>query len=322
MKSRFIAIVLLALPAVAQEGKQHFLLNIGTPEGQAIQSITQETDDAKKLALAQDFLAKYPKHEGAGWVTGQMQSVYLRQKEYDKALDAGEKPLANDPHDVDVLYYCLKAAEGKEDVELVKKWSARTSEAARKITGSGKAPADEDEKQFVEYAKGVDTYTEYVFLAIALKIRDPKKIVELGDALEQRNPKSQYMPQMSGIYLNAIAQSGQGSKACSTANKLAAANAKDGEALLFAGDCALRANHADTAVSYGTRAVDAISSRAKPEGASDSEWAARKAALLGRANWVVGVGYASQNKFGPANKALRAALPIIKGDAQLTATAL
>src|SRR5260370_1414410 len=133
------------------------------------------------------------------------------------------------------------------------------------------------------------------------------------------------MPQMSGIYLNAMAQSGQGGKACTSANKLAAANAKDGEALLFAGDCALHANNAAgavSAVSYGTRAVDAINSRAKPEGVSDSEWAVRKAALLGRANWIVGVGNGAQNKFGPANKALRAALPMVKGDAQLTATAL
>src|SRR5260370_35623785 len=98
-------------------------------------------------------------------------------------------------------------------------------------------------------------------MALALKTRDAKKIVELGEALEQRNQKSQYMPQMSGIYLNAMAQSGQGGEACTTANKLGA-NAKDGEALLFAGDCALHANNAAGAVSYGTRAVDAINCRA------------------------------------------------------------
>src|SRR5262249_37412905 len=140
MKSCFLGIVLLALPAVAQEGKQHFLLNPGTPEGQMIQSITQEPDDARKLAVPQDFLSKYPKHEGAGWVAGRLQSIYLKQKEYDQALDAGEKALANDPNDLDVNYHSLRAAAGKEDVELVKKWSARTSEVARKI--AGKTPAD------------------------------------------------------------------------------------------------------------------------------------------------------------------------------------
>src|SRR5260370_37686634 len=113
MQSRFIAMVLLALQVVAQEGKQHFLLNNGTPEGQIIQSIIQETDDAKKLALAEDFLAKYPKNEGAGCVTVRLQLVYLTQEEYDKALDAVEKALANGPNDVDVSYYWLEAADGE-----------------------------------------------------------------------------------------------------------------------------------------------------------------------------------------------------------------
>ena len=321
MKICLIAI-LLALRLAAQEGKQHFLINAGSPEGQAIQAITQATDDAKKLALSQDFLVKYPKHEGAGWVTGQIQSIYIKQKEYDKAIDAGEQALANNPNDVDVAYYNLKAALGAEDADLVKKWAATTSELARKIVGSGKAPAGEDEKQYLEYVKGLDTYTEYALTAAALQTRDSKKILDLGDTLQQRNPKSQYMPQMSGAYLNAMAQSGQAAKACSAADKLATANAKDGEALLFAGDCALRANHADRAISLGTRALDAVNSRSKPEGVSDSDWSVRKAALVGRANWIVGVGYGVQQKFGLANKALRAALPAVKADPQLTATAL
>jgi hypothetical protein len=65
MKSCLLGLVLLVLPAAAQEQKQHFTINVSTPEGQMLQSIGQESDDDKKLALAQDFLDKYPKHEGA-----------------------------------------------------------------------------------------------------------------------------------------------------------------------------------------------------------------------------------------------------------------
>lgn len=324
MKNCFLVLALLVLPAAAQEQKQHFTINVSTPEGQMLQSIGQESDDDKKAALAQDFLSKYPKHEGAGWVTGQLEAIYVKEKEYDKALEAGDKAFANEPNDLDVAYNSLKAAEGKEDAGLVKTWAARTSEIARKAIAGVKAPSNDDEKQYLEYLKGVDTYSEYAIYALAVKLqgKDPKQIAELGAALEQQNVKSQYMPQISGIYLNALTQSGQGAKTCPSAEKIVAANSKDSEALVVAADCNLRKNNFDRAVAHATRAVEVIGSRPKPEGVSDADWANKKAALLGRAEWIAGIAYGSQNKYGPADKALRAALPSVKGDPQLLALAL
>src|SRR5579871_2582786 len=194
MKPSFLALSLLVLTVFAQESKQHFTINVGTPEGQALQAIGQEPDDDKKLTLAQDFLDKYPKHEGAGWVTGQLQAIYVKKKEYDKAIEAGEKALANNPNDLDVAYMGLKAAEGKEDPALVKTWSLRSHELAQKAIVSTKAPADDDEKQQLEYIKGVSAYSEYAVYALATKVKDPKQVAELGATLEQENVKSQYMP--------------------------------------------------------------------------------------------------------------------------------
>lgn len=322
MKSCLLVLALVLLPAAAQEQKQRFTINVGTPEGQMLQSIGQESDDAKKLALAEAFLEKYPKHEGAGWVTGQAQAIYIKQKEYDKAIAAGEKALANNPNDLDVAYFALKAAEAKEDADLAKTWAARTSAIARKEIESNKAPADDEAKQHLEYVKGVDTYSEYVLYELAAKLKDPKQVAELGAALEAQNVKSQYMPLLSGVYLNALVQSGQAAKSCPAAEKLAGANAKDVDALIFAADCSLRQNRYDRAISHAGRAIEALASKPKPEGMSEPEWASKKATLLGRSNWIVGISYASQNKYGPADKALRAALPSVKGEPQLAALAL
>jgi len=320
MKSCLLGLVLLVLPAAAQEQKQHFTINVGTPEGQMLQAIGQESDDDKKLALAQDFLTKYPKHEGAGWVTAQLEVIYVKQKEYDKALEAGDKAFANDPNDLDVAYNSLKAAEGKEDADLVKTWSARTSEIARKAIASTKAPADDDEKEHLEYVKGVDTYSDYALFALAVKLKDPKQVAELGAALEHQNIKSQYMPQMSGIYLTALTQSKQ--NPCPAAEKIAAANAKDVDASISAGNCSLQGKQYERAIVHATHVIEALSSRPKPEGLSDADWASRKGTLLGRANWIAGIAYASQSKLGPADKALRAALPSVKGEPQMAALAL
>ncbi len=134
MKRYLAGLVLLALPSVlpvfAQE-KQSFTINPGTPEGQILQNLGQETDDARKVTLGQDFLSKYPKHEAAGWVAAQVESGLLAQKENDKVLQVAEAAYANVP-DMDEAYYALKAAVAKEDLAETKKWSARTAEAARK----------------------------------------------------------------------------------------------------------------------------------------------------------------------------------------------
>jgi tetratricopeptide (TPR) repeat protein len=313
MKTFFLVLVLLTFPVAAQDQKQHFVINVSTPEGQILQSIGQETDDSKKLALMQEFLAKYPKHEGAGWVSGQLQAAYLTQKDYDKAIDAGEKGLAADPNDLDLAYTNLKAAEAKGDPDQLKIWCGRTSDNARKIIA--KAPADDEEKQRVEYAKQVELYTEYALSTAALKAQDPAKMVELVDALEQRNPKSQYMAQVSGMYLLNLGKVGQTAKACSAAERLGAADPKDVDAIIWAADCNLRANHADRAIAEANRVLEALGSK------TDAEVGNRKGVLAGRANWIAGVAYSSQQKWGPANKALRAALPAVKGDPQLAAAA-
>ncbi len=319
MRACYLLLALFVFSAAAQQRK-HFTINTGTPEGQLLQSIGQEPDEAKKLALMQDFISKYPKDEGVGWVYDQMQQVFLKQKEYDKVLDAGQKALAADPDDLDAAYNNLKASEGKPDLDLVKKWSAATSVIARKIA-AGPSASDED-KQSVDHAKEVDTYTEYSLYAAALPITDPAKVVDLVDSLMERNLKSQYVGLLTGKYFTALQQSGKADKANTMAEKILTAHPSNADALLIAADYSLQKNRTDKAITYASKVIDVLPSKQAPEGVSAGDWARTKQAMVGRAQWIAGVGYGAENKFGPADKALRAALPAVSGNSQLTATAL
>jgi hypothetical protein len=320
MKRYLAGLVLLALPCVfplgAQE-KQNFVFNPGTPEGQILQSLGQETDDARKVTLAQDFLTKYPKHEAAGWVAAQLESALLAQKDNDKVLEVAEAAYANGP-DMDAAYYALKAAVAKQDVAQAKKWSARTSEAARKAVSSAK-PTDDEGKQQLEYSKQVDEYSEYALYVVALKAQ-PKEEVDLVDTLIKQNPKSQYLPEVATSYFAALSKAGEGAKACPAAARMAVD--KNVEAMLYAADCSWRGSKAESVISYAAKAAEAAGTRTKREGVSDSDWAAQKGALLGSANFYTGVGYTMQMRYGPASKALKAALPAIKGNSTLYAIAL
>jgi hypothetical protein len=241
----------------------------------------------------------------------------ILQKEYDKVLEGAETAYANGP-DMDGAYYALKAAVAKDDVAQTKKWSARTSEAARKAVASAK-PTDDEGKQQLEYSKQVDEYSEYALYVVALKSQ-PKDEVDLVDTLIKQNPKSQYLPEVANGYFAALTKAGEGAKACPTAAKMAVD--KNAEAMLYAADCSWRGNKAEAVVSYAAKAAEAAGTRTKREGVSDSDWATQKAALMGTANFYTGVGYTMQMRYGPANKALKAALPAIKGNQQLYAIAL
>jgi hypothetical protein len=320
MKSYVAGLVLLVFPGVlsltAQE-KQNFVFNPSSPEGQILQQLGQETEDLKKISLAEDFLGKYPKHEAAGWVAAQLESGLLATKDDDKVLTVAEAAYANGP-DMDAAYYALKAAVAKDDLAEAKKWSARTSEAAHKIISSTKT-TNADDKQQLEYAKQVDEYSEYALYVLALKAQ-PKDEVDLVDTLIKQNPKSQYLPEVATSYFAALSKAGEGAKACPAAARMAVD--KNVEAMLYAADCSWRGSKADSVISYAAKAAEAAGTRTKREGVSDSDWAAQKGALLGSANFYTGVGYTMQMRYGPASKALKAALPAIKGNSTLYAIAL
>src|SRR5258708_10926472 len=193
MHTRILGICLLLISAAAAQQKHKVVNNAETPEGLLLQQIGQETDETKKLALIDDFLAKYPKNEGAILAYSQAQPIYLKQKQFDKAMEAGDKALAIDPDDLDIAYNALKAAEGKKDADNVIKWSERTSAIAKKTLAGAKPDDDDEAKQRVDYAKQVNTYTEYALYSTAMQTTNQPKVGALVAELIQRNPKSEYL---------------------------------------------------------------------------------------------------------------------------------
>jgi tetratricopeptide (TPR) repeat protein len=284
-----------------------------TPDGAALASIQKESDPAKKQELLQDFVQKYPDSKNAGWAWAQLQAGYFQAQQYDKALDAGQKSLAADPDEVEVAYNNLKAAEGKNDADGVIKWSAETSKLARKEVAS---PKPGQGKEQTDYAKQVDTYTEYAIFAASLKTNDPAKIVALVDSLEQRAPDSPYLSKSYGRYLAALQQQGQGDKAGAAAEKEAQRDPSNEDVLAFLADYDRQKKDFDKSLTYSTKLSALMQSKPKPEETSDADWQKKKLRLTAFALWIEGVSYNGKNQFADADKALRQGLPLIKGEDQ------
>ncbi len=322
-----VAFLAMALTVPLAFAQRHPMgaINPDAPEGRLLQQIDREMDDAKKLQLLEQFAGQYPKDEGAAWVYEQLITAYAKAGESDKVLEAGQKLLAIDPNDTAAAHECLKAAQAKKDTALVLKWSATTSELARKAAQAPQpsdAGAVEAWKANVDYAKQVDIYTEYSLYATFLQVTDPKARIELGEALEARNPQSQYMPQVVQPLFLAYMQSGQNEKALAFAEKCLGANQASEEMMLAVAQGAMEKKEADKAIAISQRVIQAADARPKPEGVADAAWQTWKTGVQGRAEWISGVSYAAQSKWTLADKSLRAALPALQNEKPMLAQAL
>ncbi|HXN47279.1 MAG TPA: hypothetical protein VN893_11600 [Bryobacteraceae bacterium] len=321
------ALLAVALSVPMAFAQRHSLggINPDVPEGRALQQIEAEADEAKKVPLLEQFVVQFPKDENIPWAYDQLIGVYAKAGQSDKVLETGQKLLAMDPDDVPAAQACLKASEAKKDPALVLKWSATTSELARKLVQSPQPQAADDVdawKRNVDYARQVDVYTEYALYAALLQSTDPKVRIQLGEALQARNAQSEYAPKVSQPLFLAYLQTGQSEKALEFAEKCIAANQTSAEMLLAVAQSYMAKKEPDKAIAAAEHAIQIVDSNQKPEGVAEADWPTWRTQIKGRAGWIAGVSYAAVNKWAPADKLLRVALPSVQADKDMLAQTL
>jgi tetratricopeptide (TPR) repeat protein len=300
-------------------------VNAEKPDGQLLQQIGQESDDAKKMPLLGRFLADYPKSEAAGWVLEQLQAGYIKSGNPDKILETGEKILALAPDCAESAHQSLKAAEAKKDPDLIRKWSDRASQAALKVMKSAK-PADEGEAATwavrVDWARQANIYTEYSLYAASLRTADPKQKIQLVETLEQRNPDSEYLLKAYPQLFLGYRQTGANDKALALAEKVVAKDQSDPDLLLVvASDCLAKKKDPEKVHAYTAKVAEVVAAQPKPEGLADADWQKMKGARLGAAHFMDGALYYAEARWPQTDKQLRAGLPHMT-DLQMKAEAL
>jgi len=191
--------------------------------------------------------------------------------------------------DLDDALAALKAAEPSKDVAKIKQLAAAAHETAKKWE-TATPPTEADKENYearARYALEVDTYSEYALYALALQ--EPKDAADLTATIEKQNPKSKYldMPDLLSVLA----------------------------------DNALSRKQPDRALSYANRII-AEAGKKVPEGITEADWERSKNTALGRGYWTAGVILAEQQKFKDADRDLRAALPLIKGNNAMLGPAL
>jgi len=132
-KFLFVAFaLLLSTSALAQ---RRITIPAGTPEDQALQAISTETDTKKKIAMLEEFVAKYPDNKPAlAYGCWQLSQQYAAVGEQAKALEMGDKALTAMPDVMDIIVSqadIAQHASARKTAQVVKEVSKPGVEAPR-----------------------------------------------------------------------------------------------------------------------------------------------------------------------------------------------
>src|SRR5436190_3951418 len=86
---RICAVLLVAgalawLPRIAQAQRYKAAADPDSQEGQFLELISLQSDEARKLALIEQFTQRYPEHKAVSWAYEQLQEAAFQAGQWDK----------------------------------------------------------------------------------------------------------------------------------------------------------------------------------------------------------------------------------------------
>lgn len=321
---RFVAAIAVLSATVAVGADRHKLdIDPESEDGILLQRIEQEPVPERKLAFLEKFVDQYPKATSLAWVYEQLLPIYRSAKRWDSVLAIAQNMLALDPDDLDSAAAGLQAAEAQKDTELIRKYAAASWDAASKAILAQK-PADADDvpdwSKQMEFANQSLAYSEYVLASQAALEANSRRKAELIQALEQRNPRSKYLVAVKKNIR--VHDEANPEEALRIAERGLADDPKNEDYLMrLANHYMSREEDLSKVLTYSLRVLEVLEKKAKPEAVTAEQWEKKKVRYTGGANWMVGVVYGKQARYGLSDRYLRAALGLIQDDTQLLAAA-
>ena len=300
-----------------------------TPEGTFLELVTLEANSAKKIALLEHFLNIFPACDPSitVWVYGDLQDRYRKAGDLDKALAAGEKILVLDPNNIDIAEANRRLAEKKGDAELVKKWSAEIEKiAARVVKLELPLPSDPEEgktaQERLEYARQIVLNADYEEFSKAIRTEGPAERIRALEAFVKKVPQNPYVDQIEAAEFLAYKEMGDLEKTLAAAEKILSHNENREDALLFVIEVNFsRRKDPKRTLALAAKFIERMPAAERPPGVSERDWTQAKSRNIARAYYITGRIYFESEQWPAADRALRAALPLI-GDDQLRAAVL
>jgi tetratricopeptide (TPR) repeat protein len=293
-------VLLVVLPLVVLAGSRYpGQFEVQGPEGLALQWMQNTPNSPERTQRMIEFLETYPKHPGASWVCDQ-----LRQEDPARYVEWTERLIGIDPYDAYAALDLMQAGK-----------SGPAREVAARVLAAKETPEGiEGWSARVNVAHQLAAHIDYADYARIAGTADPNRRIEMLDRFRQDSPNSPYSRAAAALYLDTLRRLGDRKRLVAFAETLAQQEPPSEDALLLvAEDRFQRMLEASKILAYCNKAVEILHNQPRPDGVTEADWNQRKATLLGSAYWMMGKTYMQYDKWPQADRALRAAVPLLRG---------
>ncbi len=319
------AVILLgcsAFPVFGQQIGKFVPIQAGSEVDHALTEINAATDPAQKLALIDKFAAG-PGSEGDNPILadGLYVDYYIAQKNYDKALEYGDKLFALDPDNFQNAMNVIRAAAEKGDSERVVGYGEKAQGILKRYkeapppAGAQPQAWDDQKAKTLESNKDGIAYIQQVVYSAALQAKDAGKRAGLLTRFAQTFPDSAYANQALGVAATSYQLAQNVPKMLEVANGLLAKDPNNlGMLLLLSDYYCDKTDQLGKAETYAKKAVAALDTAPKPEGVTDEQWTQQKGLQKGLALSSLGQVNIEKKANAQAVENLKAAAPLLRPD--------
>jgi tetratricopeptide (TPR) repeat protein len=321
-------LVVVALAALSFAQLDRIVIPAGTPEDQALQDISKETDAQKRVPLYEEFLQKFSSNPAAvAYGNWQISQSYQAAGDLAKALEYGDKALAASPHNLDILVSEAGIAQQLKDDAKIIDYAEKGGQAYEAI-GKGTKPEGVTDQEFAsratsdkESAKGSRDFLEGVgFNAIADE-KDAKKRMSYIERFTTAFPNSKFQEQVSqyAMYTLGPGQLNDSARLVAFGEKSLAANPDNIPVLLMLASTYVEDSKPANVAKAATYSQKVITLAKASEPDADRS---RKLSA-GVAHSTLGYAYMKQDKTASAIPEFKSASALLKGQDDIAyATAL
>lgn len=211
MKFALSVILLVALAASAQVDK--IVITAGSPQDQAVQAINNENDAQKRIAMLQDFVQKFASDpQAVAYGNSQLSQQYFTQGDASKAMEFGEKALAAQPNNLEIIVSLVSVAQKMNASDKVVDLAARGATAFNGIAKQARPEGMSDEQFAARVKSDQDPYRQSdefleasAFNALAAETNERQRMSDI-ERFNKAFPESRYQENVLQLAVYSMGQ--------------------------------------------------------------------------------------------------------------------